>query len=631
MINSKFVIIFVLLPILCWLFIALIFNKRGLCWRSSFLTASICWGVLLTGITELLSMVKSLNLSSLLVFWGLATLILVIAYCFTSQQEVSKERGGIRLFFTSMPVFPRCLLAGVVLIVILTGLTASIAPPNNWDSMTYHMSRVMHWMQNQGVGHYPTHILRQLHSNPWSEFAITHLQILNDGDYLANIVQWFSMVGCILGVTLIAEKFGANLRGQLFAAVVLATLPMGILQASSTQNDYVTSFWLVCFVYYCIMSMQKPNLYYSLGVGASLGLAILTKGTTYIYAFPFLLWLCWSMVKLLRLRIWRHALVVAFIVLLINSGHYSRNFELFQNPLGPDAISPAGESTLTNNIFTFSSIVSNILRNAGLHMGTPIKQFNHALEKGICSAHSVLGIDLNDPRTTFMGTGFQINNHPAHGDYAGNPIHFVLILLTILIIIFFWKQRKEPYFRGYVITLVAALLLFCMSLKWQPWHSRLHLPLFVLWSPVIAVIMSTAVNKWIANVIMMTLMITCFHWVLKNESRPLIGQNSILNTRRVDQYFNDLIIINMKGIMKSYYDCALTVSSRKCNNIGLHLGGDHWEYPLWVLIKQSSKPMPRIEHVAVQNDSKRYLIENFNPCALLRTDKNRKMSVSILD
>lgn len=618
--------ILVLLPILCWVFIALIFNKKGLCWRSSFLAAAICWGVLLTGITEILSIVKLLTLGSLLVVWGLATVIISLGYYFISRQESTKSSSNRRLSFTSMPVFPRCLLAGVVLIVILTGLTASIAPPNNWDSMTYHMSRVMHWIQNQGVGHYPAHILRQLHSNPWSEFAITHFQILNGGDYLANFVQWFSMVGCILGVTLIAERFGANLRGQIFAAVVLATLPMGILQASSTQNDYVTSFWLVCFVYYCIMSMQQPNLYYSLGVGTSLGLAILTKGTAYIYAFPFLVWLCWSMVKILRLRICRPVLIISVVVLLINIGHYSRNLELFRNPLGPDAMSPAKEYTQTNDVFTVSSIVSNILRNAGLHMGTPIKLGNAAVEKGICSAHSFLGIDLNDPRTTWTGTRFHINTLSAHEDSAGNPIHLVLILLAIFIIIFFWKNRKEPYLKGYIIALVAAFLLFCMSLKWQPWHSRLHLSLFVLWSPVIAVIMSNAVNKWIANVIMAILVITSFHWVLKNESRPLVGQNSILNTSRIDQYFS-----NRPGIKESYYDCALAVSSQQCNDIGLQLGGDHWEYPLWVLIQRSSKQIPRIEHVYVGNNSYKISLGNFKPCTLLKTDKNGKMSVSILD
>ncbi|MHC5831404.1 MAG: glycosyltransferase family 39 protein, partial [Nostoc sp.] len=105
-------------------------------------------------------------------------------------------------------------------------------------------------IQNHTVAHYPTSYTPQLYQNPWSEFVILHFQILSGGDYFANLVQWFSMIGCIIGVSLIARQLGADLRGQVFSAVVTATIPMGILQASSTQNDYVIAFWVVCLAYY---------------------------------------------------------------------------------------------------------------------------------------------------------------------------------------------------------------------------------------------------------------------------------------------------------------------------------------------------------------------------------------------
>jgi len=89
----------------------------------------------------------------------------------------------------------------------------------------FHMSRVVHWIQNKSVAHYPTHILRQLHQNPWSEFGILQFQILSSSDRLANLVQWFSMVGAVLGVSLIAKRLGADLRGEVFAAVTVATVP----------------------------------------------------------------------------------------------------------------------------------------------------------------------------------------------------------------------------------------------------------------------------------------------------------------------------------------------------------------------------------------------------------------------
>ena len=43
---------------------------------------------------------------------------------------------------------------------------------------------------------------------------------------------------------LIARELGAERRGQIMAVVVCATLPTGILQASSAKNEWVLTFWL---------------------------------------------------------------------------------------------------------------------------------------------------------------------------------------------------------------------------------------------------------------------------------------------------------------------------------------------------------------------------------------------------
>ena len=123
--------------------------------------------------------------------------------------------------------------------------------------MTYHMSRVAHWIQNQSVAHYPTNIPRQLELAPWAEFTVTHFQLLTGGDRLANSVQWFSMAGSLLGVSLIAQQLGAGVVGQVLAVVFAATIPMGILQGSSTQNDYVVTFWLICVAYYTLSVIKQ--------------------------------------------------------------------------------------------------------------------------------------------------------------------------------------------------------------------------------------------------------------------------------------------------------------------------------------------------------------------------------------
>jgi 4-amino-4-deoxy-L-arabinose transferase-like glycosyltransferase len=469
--------ILALLPVLFWLLVALTLNKKGFCWRRSFLSASVVWGFTLTAVTEVLSIFKLLTFSWLLVCWAVAAFISVFFYFYVIPNNTGRTAAKI-------PLFLKLLLSSIAAIAILTFLIASIAAPNNWDSMTYHMSRVVHWIQNGSVAHYPTHILRQLELNPWAEFAIMHLQILSGQDYLANLVQWFSMIGSIIGITLIAKQCGADLRGQIYASVLVVTLPMGILQASSTQNDFVVAFWLVCFVYYGICLKEKLNFYDVLAVGVSLGLALLTKGTAYIYAVPFLLWfLIWG-VRSLKWTIVTQIFLISILVLSLNISHYMRNYGIFGNPL------TSGEDKYSNEMFSVSAIISNISRNFALHIGTPSDRINNSSMLMIASLHKLLGVDLNEPKTTWPGTKFEIIKPNLHEDDTGNPLHLALIILSAAFVMYYKELRRIPNLLPFVFALSASFFLFCFYLRWQPWASRLHLSLFVLWSAVIGVVLS---------------------------------------------------------------------------------------------------------------------------------------------
>src|SRR6185369_12932186 len=110
----------------------LTFYKYGLGLRSSFLSASLSWGLLVVVMTELLSMFYILNFVCLLFTWGLATAGALLAWRTTSSTVQPEDNLELSLIM-------KMLLSGGIVIVILTGLIAAIAAPNNWDSMTYHM------------------------------------------------------------------------------------------------------------------------------------------------------------------------------------------------------------------------------------------------------------------------------------------------------------------------------------------------------------------------------------------------------------------------------------------------------------------------------------------------------------
>ena len=97
------------------------------------------------------------------------------------------------------------------------------------------------------------------------------------------------MAVSLVGVSVIARQLGAGPRGQLLSAFVCATIPMGIMQASTTQNDHVAALWLVCLTSALLAIGSHSGPFPVLGAGASLGLALLTKGTANVFALPFVL------------------------------------------------------------------------------------------------------------------------------------------------------------------------------------------------------------------------------------------------------------------------------------------------------------------------------------------------------
>ena len=610
-----------ILPLCSLLLLYIIFHQKDTCRRSSMLSAFVIWGIVLSVITEILSLGTLLTFDWLV--WSWISIDLTTGYgCFLLIKN--RKPTTNRKIISNRSPFSILLLCGIAFIIGIVGLVAWISPPNNWDSMVYHMSRVVHWKQNHSLANYPVSALPQLYQRPWAEFAILHLQILSGGDRFANLIQWFSMVGSIVGVSLIAKQIGADVRGQIFAAVVCATIPMGILQGSSTQNDYVVSFWLVSFIYYLLlMASGRVSLVNSIKLGGSLGLAILTKGTAYIYAVPLCVWLTIILVRYKPKKLWKHVFAISSLFILLNIGQAMRNSALFGSLL------VMGEEKYTNDYFGASVFLSNIIRNLSLHLVIPswsnifTTSISKEIERFVNVIHLGLGIDVSDPHTTWTGTKFGITSFDSllHEDSAGNFLHLLLIIFTIILCLTTKRIRRQKYSIVYLAIVVAMFLVFSFLLKWQPWHSRLQLPLFVLLSAFIGTVLSNLTYRKLANCIIVMTLICSLPWLLFNQSRPLISQNSIINTSRIDGYFN-----YRPTLREPYIGATNFIKSQDCSEVGLSVGSNEWEYPFWVLMENGKTASVRIEQIDVTNISvlkaTRSMDKNFTPCALIYTNSN---------
>ena len=123
----------------------------------------------------------------------------------------------------------------------------------------------------------------------------------------------------------------------------------------------------------------------------SVGLALLTKGTSWVLLAPFIIWLAVDMVRRYR----RAALVplaaAALIAVSLNAPHAYRNVETFGNPFGNE------QHEYLNDEFGLGVLVSNASRNVALEVS------GSAAESAVRRLHDVIGRNADDPKTTWSG------------------------------------------------------------------------------------------------------------------------------------------------------------------------------------------------------------------------------------
>jgi hypothetical protein len=582
--------------------------------RDSFMLALITQGTILVLLTEGLSAFHLFQRQYLLIGW---VFVLIITLFLFGYLRVSRKGINLSLFNLSDWGIPCFRFSRIVMIClglvgfqfIVLAMVAYVYAPNNWDSMTYHLSRVMHWQQNQSVAPYVTNIERQVQSQPFAEYEIANLQILLKNDRYDNFVQLFAFFVCFVGITNITKKLRGSFDQQILAGVVSATIPMAILQSTSTQTDLVLSEWLVCFVLMGINLNQEPkNRFWLIGTGLSLGLACLTKATALIFALPFCIWFGIFFVKG-GLKNVIKGLLIAVLVLVINFGFLMRNYLLFSNPLGTGIMFQTA-----NQIHTFGALSSNVIRNIALNFS----DIQNPVFRGILSLlqlfHEFTGFTNTDPKISLYSKdifeGFaQIST--LHEDFAGNPIHTIINFLTVCLLFYVYKKSKmhpDVMFLG--LNLVFSFLLFSYYLKFQLSGNRLLLPLFVLWAPVNILIL-WEVDERIAKFCIVGILLCSFYWTFGNSTRG-INQDALSETKNREQVY----FVNDPSQYLGYAEISDSIKSSDCLAIGLDISEDTSEYPLWVMLADRNW-RGRIEHVNVSNPTSAMEDKKFMPCAIV--------------
>jgi hypothetical protein len=152
---------------------------------------------------EVLSLFQAVTLATIrvVIFWsflmsGAATFYFRRYLVHPHQATIANPPNGQPLAFSIASCWNFHTLVCLLLFIVLmsTAFTAISSVPNTWDSMTYHLPRIEHWLQNRSLRFFPTSNGRQLEFAILAEELILSLRSIYDSYPCANLVQWLARI-----------------------------------------------------------------------------------------------------------------------------------------------------------------------------------------------------------------------------------------------------------------------------------------------------------------------------------------------------------------------------------------------------------------------------------------------------
>ena len=473
--------------------------------------------------TEALSLVHALRPLPLLLWWLTFLVALAAAARRLPVAWRPPRLGGVEAV----------LLAATFATLALLGVVSAATAPNNLDSLVYALPRQVMWMQAGGVGHFAADRLRQLSMPPLAEFAGLHLMILSGGDRFANLVQWLALGASAVVASVVVRDLGGGRVVQLLAALLVVTIPPAALQALNSKNDVVLGLWALVLgaTFVRIVRDRRFDMRDALVGGAALGLAVLTKGTALPIMAPLALATLVAAAVVQRTGVVARLVLAGAIALALNAGQFARNYAVFGAPFGADRFGGFG---MTNEIHTPAAIASNLVRNVALHLGTPSAGFNRRLTVGVERIHKWLGISSLSRKTSIPAVPVFAVELVYDEDRASAPFH--VVAGALLLVALAWGSARGRLSRAavlYAALPVAAFVAFCVGLRWQPWGSRLHVPMLLLMAPATALAVSGRRERIAALVLGGLAVAALVPFLLDGRQKPL-ADGGLLRAGRLE-------------------------------------------------------------------------------------------------
>jgi 4-amino-4-deoxy-L-arabinose transferase-like glycosyltransferase len=611
----------------------------GLTRRASFVIAFALHQVITVAITEIASIGRHLTATSVTLAW-VAVLLIGTVLCRRALVDgASSLVRAVRAPSLRRPLPP---VDGVVAALVLTAFLGALLAqgllyrPANSDAKLYHLPRVEHWIQNETVAPYAAHFLAQIELAPLSAYQFVSLHLVTGTDRWDGYVELTGAVVCVVGVSELARRLGLSGRGQAFAALLAATVPNLVLEATSATNNL---FGAAIGVAALVVLTSGPGrggwTRRGIALGAVAGLAELSKGTLVALIGP-------AALVLVVVAIHRRCRVLGPVVVLrqcVGAGFFGalagglvagpflyRNFELFGGPGGP-----VTASTIVTDP-SIAGAASNVARSGSaqflvggqdgvLHTfsAAMIGLFRHLYDVvGAVDSRNYVLDPLPNP---FESGDFSVTTR--FEDVGANPWHVLLMIVSlVLLAVCVLRGRRDLVLPlALAVALCVGFVIFAATARWSIYASRYYLPLLVLWCPVIVLALAQLRPRRLARAaargVAVLLVVACLPMLLDNFTRPLIHPDW-RHGAPLEAYFalsGSDDGAPARASAASYADLTAAVAHSSCDRLGL-ANIIISEYAVWTGLKRFDWD-GTIQDVGVDNVSRSLAPAGFVPCAVV--------------
>ena len=487
----------------------------------------------------------------------------------------------------------------LVSFLVLHGLQLAVTyytPPNEWDSMTGHLNRILYFLQNGSFQHFiGTNWNIDTYPKSFSSIQVYPFLMTNWNEHFFKLPNLSAYWILFIGAYAILKRMQLSFISSFFCASLVLFIPIAIIQSTSTDTDIVLAAYLIAYVYFLISYKYTQQTIYIYLSAIAFSIALSHK-ITFVFSFLPIGVLLIYVIRNTHFVSWqkslRHFVMAYFMfigILTLPTGYIS-NYIHYGHPIGPktatqhQSVERAG--TLMNLVqhgsrnfirYQFDLINLDGLRN--------IEQVE-ALQKSVKPIFQKMDQGLHwglEKETTFTIIPFSFNRRFEF--YNGTPIYGIYFILFVIPAFFFlFRSKTEAIYKYFFVAFVLHMLALSFTAAYDPWKGRYMLSSLVYLIPIVgnflnrnSLFQSGQIGKSFLIISAVFISLSGLSSILFHLRALPFGayqKPSIFNMSRMEA-----LTISRPDITEAYKKFESIVPENA--TVALGTINDDYEYPLW--------------------------------------------------